>query len=119
MASQNKVTPFGEILAVSAKGDFMGNRGIIHDHETRTLTNRRWAHPNWITCTLSFKGRKRTIMGKGTYTELFFLDEVTARSAGHRPCFECRREAAEAFLLGVVCRPGKNIYFSETSVTQW
>jgi hypothetical protein len=31
------------------------------------------------------------------YTELFFLDEVTAFSAGHRPCFECRRKDAEAF----------------------
>ena len=32
------------------------------------------------------------------YTELFFLDEPTALAAGHRPCFECRREAAKAFL---------------------
>ena len=31
------------------------------------------------------------------YTELFFLDEATAFSAGHRPCFECRREAAQLF----------------------
>ena len=35
--------------------------------------------------------------GRG-YTELFFLDEPTALAAGHRPCFECRREAAKAFL---------------------
>ena len=31
------------------------------------------------------------------YTELFFLDEVTALAAGHRPCFECRRSEALAF----------------------
>jgi hypothetical protein len=31
------------------------------------------------------------------YTELFFLDEVTALAAGHRPCFECRRADANAF----------------------
>ena len=31
------------------------------------------------------------------YTELFFLDEVTAFAAGHRPCFECRRRDAELF----------------------
>ena len=31
------------------------------------------------------------------YTELFFLDEVTALAAGHRPCFECRRKDAENF----------------------
>jgi hypothetical protein len=28
---------------------------------------------------------------------LFFLDEATALSAGHRPCFECRRDAAMQF----------------------
>jgi hypothetical protein len=28
---------------------------------------------------------------------LFFLDEVTALAAGHRPCFECRRKDAERF----------------------
>jgi hypothetical protein len=30
-------------------------------------------------------------------TELFFLDEPTALAAGHRPCFECRRQDAEIF----------------------
>ena len=35
-------------------------------------------------------------MGNG-YTELFFLDEVAALAAGHRPCFECRRAAANSF----------------------
>ena len=38
-------------------------------------------------------------MGQG-YTGLFFLDEVTALAAGHRPCFECRRADAKAFLVG-------------------
>jgi hypothetical protein len=36
-------------------------------------------------------------MSPGQYTELFFLDEATALAAGHRPCFECRREDAVAF----------------------
>jgi hypothetical protein len=36
-------------------------------------------------------------MSPGQYTELFFLDEATALSAGHRPCIECRREDANAF----------------------
>lgn len=36
-------------------------------------------------------------MAPGNYTELFFLDEATAFSAGHRPCFECRRSEAEKF----------------------
>ena len=36
-------------------------------------------------------------MAPGRWTELFFLDEATGLSAGHRPCFECRRRDAEAF----------------------
>jgi hypothetical protein len=45
---------------------------------------------------LEFKGRQRNVWGR-YYTELFFLDEVTAFAAGHRPCFECRRKDAERF----------------------
>lgn len=30
-------------------------------------------------------------MQPGHYTNLFFLDEATALSAGHRPCAECQR----------------------------
>jgi hypothetical protein len=37
------------------------------------------------------------VMAPNRYTELFFLDEATALSAGHRPCFECRRDAAVRF----------------------
>ena len=75
----------------------MGNRGgRIHDPETQTLTNRRWANKAWIICVTEFNNRHRTLMGY-SYTELFFLDEVTALAAGHRPCFECRRKAAKAY----------------------
>jgi hypothetical protein len=45
---------------------------------------------------LQFKGRQRDVWGR-YYTELFFLDEVTALAAGHRPCFECRRKDAVDF----------------------
>ena len=58
---------------------------------------RRWTSKRWIVCVCEFKGRWREVWGRG-YTELFFLDEPTALAAGHRPCFECRREAAKAFL---------------------
>ena len=44
-----------------------------------------------------FKGRHRNpVMGKG-YTEMFFLDEVSALASGHRPCFECQRTRANDF----------------------
>jgi len=95
---QNKVFPDGSIRAVKMRGLFMGNRGILHNHEMKTLHPvTRWTHKAWISCLVEFKGRKRTLMDKRKYTELFFLDEVTALAAGHRPCYECRRDAAKAF----------------------
>ncbi len=98
MPLQNRVTPFGAIEHDPARGLYMGNRGgRLHDAATRTLTRRRWASHHWIICVTRFKGRQRTIMSPNSYTELFFLDEVTALSAGHRPCYECQRQRALHF----------------------
>src|SRR5438309_1546077 len=36
MPLQNRVTPFGDIVAISLQGMFTGNRGIIHDPATPT-----------------------------------------------------------------------------------
>ncbi len=96
MPLQNRVTPFGELIAVPARGQFMGNRGgRLHD-EKRRLGSRRWTSRQWICCQLEFHARHRKVWGD-SYSELFFLDEVTALAAGHRPCFECRRQEAERF----------------------
>ncbi|QDL97026.1 hypothetical protein FLL57_06785 [Rhodopseudomonas palustris] len=97
MPLQNRVTPFGDIVAVASRGLFTGNRGIIHDPATRTLLKRRWSSPAWITCTCDFRGRRRDVMATRSWTELFFLDEATALAAGHRPCYYCRRTDANAF----------------------
>ena len=97
MPLQNRVTPFGEIVAIEQRGLFMGNRGIIHDPATRTLLKRRWTNKAWIICRCDFRGVRRKVMSRRSWTELFFLDEATALSAGHRPCYYCRREAALAF----------------------
>ena len=96
MPLQNRVTPFGDLLATPARGMFMGNRGGRFHTDAKTLTARRWASRQWICCVLDFKGRQRDVWGR-YYTELFFLDEPTALAAGHRPCFECRRKDAQAF----------------------
>lgn len=95
MPLQNRVTPIGNIVAVSSKGTMMGNRGILHNEykELKYLSK----HKCWVTCKLEFKGRKRVLMSQKKYTELFFLDEVTAFAAGHRPCGECRRERYKEF----------------------
>ncbi|MDL2398207.1 hypothetical protein [Rhizobium mayense] len=94
---QNRVTPFGDIVAISQRGLFTGNRGIIHDPATKTLLNKRWSSKAWLVCTCEYKGRRRDVMANRSWTELFFLDEAVALAAGHRPCFFCRREAAKAF----------------------
>jgi hypothetical protein len=94
---QNRVTPDGDIIASAERGTLFGNRGgRIHDADQR-LGKRRWHSKQWICCVLAFKGRRRPVMAPNRYTELFFLDEATALSAGHRPCFECRRDAAMQF----------------------
>lgn len=97
MPLQNRVTPFGELVAAPARGTLLGNRGgRFHAAASRALTRRRWASKQWICCVLDFRGRAREVWRTG-YTELFFLDELTALAAGHRPCCECRRSAARAF----------------------
>ena len=96
MPLQNRVTPFGELVASPVRGLFMGNRGGRLHTDTKTLAARRWASRQWICCVLDFKGRQRDVW-RLSYTELFFLDEPTALAAGHRPCFECRRADALAF----------------------
>jgi hypothetical protein len=88
MPLQNRVTPFGEIVAVAERGLLMGNRGILHD-ESRHIV-RAWQVRRWIACRTAFRGRQRQLMRPHSYTELFFLDEATAFAAGHRPCAECR-----------------------------
>jgi hypothetical protein len=103
MPLQNRVDPFGDIHAIDARGLFTGNRGVIHDPATKTLLSRRWTTKAWIICECEFRGRRREVMGHNApsgnagWTELFFLDEVTALAAGHRPCFYCRRSRAKEF----------------------
>jgi len=93
----NRVTPFGEVVAIPQRGLYIGNRGIIHDPVTKTLLGRRWTTKAWLVCVLDYKGRGRELMGGRSWTELFFLDEATALAAGHRPCAECQRERFNLF----------------------
>ena len=91
MPRQNRVSPLGELVSDPARGLVYGNRGCLHDADGRI--RRGHAGKRWIACQLEFRGRRRArLMQPGRYTELFFLDEVTAFAAGHRPCAECRRE---------------------------
>lgn len=96
MPLQNRVTPFGEIVADPARGLLMGNRGCLHGQGT-TLGVSRWRSKLWICCVLDWKGVRRSPMPPGRWTALFFTDEATALAAGHRPCAYCRRTAYLAY----------------------
>jgi hypothetical protein len=96
MPLENRVGPFGNIFRTSARGTMMGNRGGALHNSNREIV-RAYKSRRWITCVLEFRGRHRTVMSEGRYTELFFLDEAVAFAAGHRPCAECRRERYNAF----------------------
>ena len=88
---QNRVTPHGDLVFSDAPFAAFGNRGIVHRGQSII---RPYAHRNWIVCATDALGPPDTFMQSDhRYTELFFLDEVTALAAGHRPCFFCRRGA--------------------------
>ena len=95
MTLQNRVDPWGQLHAVSARGSMLGNRGRLHNEHRQIVS--QWQRPAWVTCELEFNGRHRDVFGANTYSELFFLDEATALSAGHRPCATCRRERYDEF----------------------
>jgi hypothetical protein len=87
MPRQNRVTPYGELIAVPDRGLFWGNRGQLLDREGRLARYSRGRA--WVICVLSFKGRRRQQWQP--------LDEATGLAAGHRPCGECRYRDYQAF----------------------
>ncbi|MCD2171887.1 hypothetical protein [Rhizobium sp. C4] len=96
---RNRVTPFGRLEAVPARGQLMGNRGDLRDRSGAIV--RDWKVPRWIACRLTHpRGLLVTFDKPGRYTPLFFADEPTALAAGHRPCAECRREDYKAWQEG-------------------
>ena len=107
MPLQNRVTPLSELIADPARGLVYGNRGCLHDGAGRI--RRRYNGRRWIACRLEFRGwHREPLMQPGRFTELFFLDEVTAFAAGHRPCALCRREDYDRFgALWLEVHPGQ------------
>ena len=100
---QNRVDPFGRLVADPVRGAWFGNRGCLHDDEGQI--RRFHSGRRWIYCRLEFKGRQRELLQPGRYTELFFLDEATAFAAGHRPCAECLRDRFNEFRADSPIRP--------------
>ncbi|MBC2836796.1 hypothetical protein [Paragemmobacter straminiformis] len=94
---RNRVQPDGTFDRLPQRGQFMGNRGCLHD-ATGTL-RRPYSGKLWITCTLREKPARGKVprAAPNRYTPLFFLDEAVACAAGHRPCAECRRPVYNDF----------------------
>ena len=74
----------------------MGNRGkLLPRHFER---DKPFAIKSWITCVLKDKNNQPLPKSNVKYTRLFFLDEVTAFAAGHRPCGQCQKKRHSQFL---------------------
>ena len=98
MSERNRVAPDGTIVATGVRGAWLGNRGgPLHPSDGRHEIVRTSVTTRWITCMLSFRGRRVAQWTPGLYTPLFFLDEAVALAAGHRPCARCRRAAFDAY----------------------
>jgi methylphosphotriester-DNA--protein-cysteine methyltransferase len=95
MPLQNRVNPFGILIATPQRGAWTGNRGVIHNDKQEIIRN--YAVKYWITCELKYKNFQRKVMTPKRWTELFFLDEATAFAAGHRPCGFCRHADFKQF----------------------
>ena len=88
MPHRNRVTPYGDIVPSSLRGEWMGNRGCIHEGYDIA---RPWNGRRWIICRLEYKVWVAPKWEPGRWTPLFFHDEAVALAAGHRPCALCRR----------------------------
>jgi hypothetical protein len=97
--ARNRVSPLGEIIAAPGRGAWMGNRGRLHEGRGTRDILRNHQHKTWITCALSFRGRRVAQWEPSRYTPLFFLDEAVALAAGHRPCAECRHSSYNEYRM--------------------
>lgn len=116
MPLQNRVDPKGNIISTTARGAWLGNRGVIHNAQKQIV--RPFKVKAWIICMLEFRGRHRNVMMSDRWTELFFLDEATAFSAGHRPCFQCRYADHQRFKIAWLKGNPEYGFTEKTSVNE-
>ncbi|MGR8949464.1 MAG: hypothetical protein ACU84Q_15570, partial [Gammaproteobacteria bacterium] len=95
MPRRNRVDPWGDLHAVSARGLFTGNRRcVVNDHEQVV---RHHGTQLWIICKTEYKDWRWPLARPKRWTPLFFLDDAVALAAGHRPCALCRRGDYRAY----------------------
>lgn len=97
MKTKRFVTPDGSLIVQPMKcAQLMGNRGKLGPILNQ-LPQPHASGKAWITCILKKNGVPLPKVDV-TYTKLFFLDEVTAFAAGHRPCGQCQPERYNEFV---------------------
>jgi len=74
----------------------MGNRGILQRKHFELEQPNLKGKP-WIACVIKDASDVPIPALPVKYTKLFFLDEVTAFAAGHRPCGQCQRQRYKQF----------------------
>ena len=92
---QNRVDPWGDLHAVTARGLFTGNRGCLVDGSGTLARHHRG--DLWITCVTAFRDRRQPLADPHRWTPLFVLDDAVALAAGHRPCATCRPAAYRSY----------------------
>ena len=96
MPRRNRVDPWGDLHAVSARGLFTGNRGCIVDEREQVVRHHR-SSTLWITCLTAFRDWRVPLARPNRWTPIFFLDDAVALAAGHRPCATCRRDMYRSY----------------------
>ncbi len=101
---RNRVTPWGDIVAIEQRGAWLGNRGILHEGTDVVRFHRS---DLWIICRLQYRDWRLAQWQPGHFTVLYFYDEAVALAAGHRPCALCRRADYNAFRSAWAGRAGE------------
>ena len=96
MPRRNRVDPWGDLHAVSARGLFTGNRGCIVDEREQVVRHHR-SSTLWITCLTEFRDWRVPLARPNRWTPIFFLDDAVALAAGRRPCATCRRDMYRSY----------------------
>ncbi len=104
MPRRNRVDPWGDLHATVERGLFTGNRGCVVDDAENVVRHHRGNL--WIICQLRFRDWRVPLARPNRWTPLFFLDDVVALAAGHRPCGLCRRAAYASYRDAVTNKDG-------------
>lgn len=91
----NRVAPDGSLFDTKARGSLMGNRGVLKEKNGHYNTPAGFRV--WIHCVTTAPDLPNYQPRDVKYTKLFFTDEATALSAGHRPCGYCLRPRLNDF----------------------